>query len=746
MLSGSLVHEGRRQPVSGGVTIGRSDENDLVVADERASRRHARVWEKDGVVVISDLESRHGTLLNGQPIGEGEHELRSGDEIAIGDQVLRFISGQETRMASREQAVAETVSVAIEGDRVAIGRDDSNDVVLADPNVSRFHAEVLRVGDGFEIRDPGSRNGTRVDGEIVERAALTPRSQIGIGPYRILFDGRTLVARDDHGALRLDGRGVGVTVKGKQILAPTDVVIEPGELVAVIGESGAGKSTLLKAIAGVNPATEGTVTVNDEPLATRLTDIGYVPQDDIVHGFLTVREALTYAARLRLPADAGTDEIEAAVDRVLGELSLDEHADTAIGSLSGGQRKRTGVAAELLNRPSLLFLDEPTTGLDPGLETQMMRLLRELADRGRGVALVTHATKNLALCDRVVVMGRGGQRAFDGPPADALRFFGVEDYDEVYTALASRPPEQWRAAFDRNGGGGIVTTDAAAPAQPAERSRRRTGRRPLPQVRLLTSRYARLFTRDRKNLALLIGQAPVLGLFNVALFESGVFDLPGGNAGDAVQLLFLLAITTIWLGAIDAAPEIVKERAIFERERAVGMRQSAYLISKVVVLFALIVVQVVLYLSVTLIFRPLDASAETYVGVFALLVATGFAAIGLGLLVSSAVGSQDQAMSIIPLAIIPQLLFAGSIVPLARMAEPAHTLAYAIASQWSLAALGTEEHMNARLAADPEFSRVNRFGTHFFDVAFSTGVLVQLAFFAVCLGGAALLLLRSRAG
>ena len=307
-----------------------------------------------------------------------------------------------------------------------------------DPNVSRFHAELVRDGDAIELIDMGSRNGTRLDGEPVARHRLETGSEIGIGPYRLVFDGASLIARDDHGALRLDATRVAMSVSGKQILEPTSLSIEPGELVAIIGESGAGKSTLLKALAGVTRPTSGRVTVNGEDLLGRLTDVGYVPQDDIVHPLLTVREALGYAARLRLPEDVSDEEIDAAVARVLGELSLAEHAETMIGSLSGGQRKRTGVATELLNRPSVLFLDEPTTGLDPGLETQMMKLFRELSRGGRAIAIVTHATKNLALCDRVVVMGRGGVLTFDGPPAAALEFFGVGDYDGIYAALPDK--------------------------------------------------------------------------------------------------------------------------------------------------------------------------------------------------------------------------------------------------------------------------------------------------------------------
>ena len=117
----------------------------------------------------------------------------------------------------------------------------------------------------------------------------------------------------------------------------------------------------------------------------------------------------------------------------------------AWGGSPEGSGRRTSVAAELLGKPGLVFLDEPTTGMDPGLETKMMELFRELADGSRGVALVTHATKNLALCDRVVVMGRGGRLVFDGPPKDAPGFFGVEGYDGIYTALDEARAERWPA-------------------------------------------------------------------------------------------------------------------------------------------------------------------------------------------------------------------------------------------------------------------------------------------------------------
>jgi ABC-type multidrug transport system ATPase subunit len=739
----SVLCDGRRFVVANaGLTVGRGADNDVVLDDARASRRHVHIRRgDDAVYVVEDLGSRHGTLVNGEPLQSASRSLINGDQIVIGDSSLRFLSGQETRMASRQLAVMETQMVRFNGRRMSIGRDDTNDVVLSDPNVSRFHAELLATDGDVEVIDLGSRNGTRLNGELVQRARVQPGAEIGVGQFGLIFDGTNVIARDEHGALRLEVREVSVTVKGRQILTPTSLTIEPGELVAIIGESGAGKSTLLKAISGVSRATSGEITINGEPLAGRLTDIGYVPQDDIVHRLLTVTEALTYAARLRLPEDASPEEIEEAVARVVRELALEDHAQQRIGSLSGGQRKRTGVATELLGRPSLLFLDEPTTGMDPGLESKMMTLFRSLADESRAVILVTHATKNLALCDRVMVMGRGGVLAFEGSPAQALEFFGADDYDGIYAALDTTPAEEWNSRLHL-----LRTTVAeAAPA---------TAQPPVPagapgggilaQTRTLTGRYVRLMTRDRRNLALLLGQAPFLGLAGVGLFRSGIFNHIGGSANDAIQLLFLMSITTIWLGSIDAAREIIKERSVFERESAVGLRLSAYLLSKLSVLFALVTVQVVLNAGVLLIFRPLREPLSVYGEVFLILIATGFAAVAMGLLISTVASSEDQSMTLLPLALIPQLLFAGTIVPLARMAQPAKTIAYVIFEQWALAGLGTVIGMNDRIAHDPEFARVNRYGTHFFDVPLVPALLVQAAFFAVFMLVVVVMLARRR--
>jgi ABC-type multidrug transport system ATPase subunit len=669
--------------------------------------------------------------------------LDGASTVDVGDELSRLLGEDRYENGRRALAHAAAHDVAFNGVRLTIGRDHGNDVVLDDPNVSAFHAEVTATGDGLELRDLGSRNGTRLDGELVDRAWVRAGSHIGVGSLQLVFDGTRFVGRDDYGALWLEAKGISARVRGKQLLDRASFSLGPGELVAIIGESGAGKTTLLRALAGASRPDSGEVSVNGEPVVFRLSDMGYVPQQEIDHDALSIREGLTYAARLRLPDDASEEEIAGRVRDVLEELALTEHAETRVGSLSGGQRRRANVATELLGRPSLLLLDEPTTGMDPWLESKMMRLFRELADHSRGVALVTHATKNLSLCDRVVAIAPGGVLAFDGSPADALTFFEVDDFDGIYTALEETPGTQWRRRFEQSTRTG-APAPAAAPSQTAARQHgRRGGRRRLwRQTRTLTGRYAKLIRRDRRNLLLLLLLPPVLGAAGVGLFRAGVFSRPASNPWDTIQALFLAVVAVIFMGTIAGVREIVRERGVLEREAALGVRPGAYLWSKVIVLFSLMSMQTLLYCLVLFGLRPLDGSLQAYLEVFALLVATGFVAVAIGLLISAAVSTESQALTCTPLAVIPTLIFAGAIVPVGMMAAPAHALATVTYGRWSLAALGAAVDMNGRMEEVSGFTEVTQLGTHFFTTSFAAAMLILGGFLALLLSATFALLRR----
>lgn len=644
--------------------------------------------------------------------------------------------------------------VRLTGERLTMGRSNSNDIVLDDVNVSRFHAEIVASGDVLELRDLHSRCGTRLNGRPIKNTVIRNGAEVGIGPYRLRFDGSAVSRENQRGTLKLEARDVSFRADTKTILNKVSLDVAPGELVAIIGASGAGKSTLLKTLAGVIKPSAGQVTLNGDPVTARLTDVGYVPQDEIVHGLLTTSEALTYAARLRLPDDTEPRLLQAIVRRVVSELSLDGRENTRIDSLSGGERKRVGVGSELLNRPSLLFLDEPTTGLDPELESQAMALFRDLADpTERAVVLVTHATKNLDLCDRLAVMGRGGELTFFGTPQNALEFFGVGAFDDIYAALGTTPATTFRERYQRE----LADPEPEEPALegpapgPTGSPRAKLGL--LPQSAVLTGRYLRLLLRDQRNLLILLGQVPLIAFAIGLLFETGLFDQAGGfgpqvkpgNADEQVQLLFLLVTTAIWFGSIDGSREIVKERSVAAREFDIGVRIEAYMASKALVLFGLAGVQTVALCLFVFLLRPLGESPATYLVVVSLLVLTSFAAVGVGLLVSAAVSTEDQATSFIPLTLIPQLLFAGAIVPVARMVEPIASLSYVVPARWSLAGVGAAIDMNDRLAGNRKLANFAGYGTDFFGIEPPRAAAVLVLFLIVSFTGAAILASRRRA-
>ncbi len=618
----------------------------------------------------------------------------------------------------------------LDANRLTIGRDRVNDLVLDDPNVSRFHAEVRVEGDEVRISDLGSANGTYVDSQLITSASLNPGSDVRVGPYRLLLDDAGLVASDERGSLRLEARGVSKRVEDKQILAPTSLTLRPGRFVAVIGGSGAGKTTLVKILAGVNRPTEGAVLVNGDDVSLHRTSVGYVPQYEVVHGKLTVREALRYSARLRLPEDTTRGRTGRDVHPRAGRTRRSRSTPTPAWSASrAGSAGASASALELLGRPSLLFLDEPTTGLDPGLEARLMGLLRDLADPTRAVVIVTHATSSLALCDELVVMGAGGILCFQGPPTEALRFFGADGYDGIYTALEQRSAEDWRRLY--------VGADApeAPPATVAQPEPVAVPlRAAVPQARVLAARYLRAFLRDGRNLAILLGQVPLIALALLGLFDADVFE-PAGSPNDAAAAA-VPARDGGDLGRLDRRGAGDRQGAGRARARGGHRRaHTGYVAAKVGVLSALVAVQVGLLAGIVLAVRPLPGADAALLLVVLLL--TGFASVAMGLVLSAAARSEDQATSFVPLALVPQLFFAGAIIPVEKMSGAISVLSEIVYARWAYAAGGAPLDLTARLNAQ----RASVYGD-FFSVSVPLALVILCAFVAVLLALVAVLLRR----
>ena len=459
------------------LTMGRAPDNDIVLMHGYVSAHHGRFELGGSGWTYTDLGSTNGTYVNGQ---KQEHTmLRNGDVLRIGEAQgnsvgLTFRATAETGSISVYQQV---VSQAMTGTPVAsqrtgtrmldaasfliIGRDPQAQITLDAPIVSRHHARVEQTAQGPVLTDLNSTNGTFVNGRrLTAPQPLLEGDVVQIGPYKLVYEAGALQQYVAKGGVRLDGVHVSREVGGrkgrKRILNDISLSIYPREFIALVGTSGAGKSTLMKALSGVDRVQEGQILVNGDSLAQQFdlyrTMIGYVPQDDILHRDLKVADALRYSAQLRLPPDTSSDEIERRIDKVLEEVEMLGQKDQVINSLSGGQRKRVSIASELLAEPRLFFLDEPTSGLDPGLEKKMMYTLRRLADGGRTIVLVTHATANITQCDHVCFLTQG-RMAYYGPPEETFGFFNVatDDFSDVYDCLDDANPDDSPPARQSSG-------------------------------------------------------------------------------------------------------------------------------------------------------------------------------------------------------------------------------------------------------------------------------------------------------
>lgn len=712
-------------PLEAALEIGRDPSCTVPVEDERVSWRHLRIEPRNGQLEIADLDSKNGTFLNAQRMDPGPVFISSDALVQLGSTRIRLRRVTPSTAEDRGRFRR----VHFRNRPLRIGRSPDNDVVLEEPNISWNHAE-LRPGSPPTIVDLGSRNGVRLNEQLIRgEARLEPGASAGIGPFALHLDRDELVISDERGS-RLTASGVSVDVGDRRILQPTYLTVAPGEFVALIGASGSGKTTLLKCLVGVKDPSSGQVLVGTDPIDLRLTEVGYVPQADVLHDRLTVREALMYTARLRLPSDTSQAECAVAVDDVLAELRLTDHAGTFVERLSGGQRKRLSCGVELIGKPSTVLLDEPTSGLDPPLERHLMSTFRQLSDGGRGIVVVTHATSSLALCDTVAVMGEGGNLLFTGSPRECLEHFSVGNYDEIYGAAE------------------LITPAAPPPEVPPIRKPRGSrltqlaGRSLLRQSVTLIGRYAHTLGRDRRTIGVLLGQAPLIGLLLALLYPRDVLARPDTSPTRSAQFMFLLVTAALWLGLIDSCREIVRERAIILRELAVGVRLDAQIIAKSVILFGIAAVQCLLLLVVVATLRPFHVTIADYGEILGLLVLTSWAMIGLGLLVSTVARSVDQATSVIPLLLIPQLLFGGALVALDRMGAVIKVLADLTVSRWAFAAVGNAISMNARLVEEPKAAKLSGYGTDFFSLQPAVAALVLLGLAAAALLGAALVLAR----
>jgi ABC-type multidrug transport system ATPase subunit len=586
--------------------------------------------------------------------------------------------------------------------RITIGRGEDCDVRLDGLLISNRHAAVINTNSNLTVEDLNSTNGTYVNGaRITGRRTIRPEDVIQIGPFVLtVHPERGVTVFDTRAKTRIDVFQVTKEVENRsgpgmvRLLDEVCLSIQPNEFVGLLGPSGAGKSTLMDSLNGMRPASSGQVLVNNLDLYQHLESlklsIGYVPQDDIIHRELTVYRTLYYVARLRLSRDISDKEINQIVGEVMDVTGLAERRDVPISQLSGGQRKRVSIAVELITKPSVIFLDEPTSGLDPATEEKVMKLFRQIAESGRTVILTTHAMENVKLFDKIVLLMRG-KLVFYGMPDEALAHVGAESFKDLYDKLeapinerlqkldghasreqvAEEVAEEWKRRF-------LATPEykinvaiplkevSSRPQQAAPAKRRTTLGDLLRQWATLSRRYMGVLARDKFNLFILFAQAPIIALLTYLVVDAkGQRDFP----------YFILALVALWFGTSVAAREVIRERAVYNRERMVNLRLLPYVGSKLFVLLLIVSSQCILLFGTlklldltSLMDLPgrLGGLPQLFV-----MILTGMVGIALGLFISAVVKTSEMATSLVPLILIPQILFSGLVgvpVGIARVA------------------------------------------------------------------------------
>ncbi|MGW8331565.1 FHA domain-containing protein [Streptomyces sp. NPDC055897] len=590
-----------------------------------------------------------------------------------------------------------------------IGRALENELVVSDLQVSRHHAEFHATPDGrMEIRDLGSHNGTYVNGQPIAKGGsvlLGPQDIVGVGHSTFRIVGDRLEEFVDTGDVSFSARHLTVTVDGgKDILKDVSFGVPEKSLIAVIGPSGSGKSTLLKALTGYRPANKGDVLYDNRNLYKQFAElrqrIGLVPQDDILHKELTVKKALKYAAKLRFPADTTENERQQRIDEVLRELKLDIHKEKKVTSLSGGQRKRVSVALELLTKPSLIFLDEPTSGLDPGMDRDVMQLLRGLADDGRTVLVVTHSVAELAICDKLLVMAPGGSVAYFGPPEEALNFFGYGTWADVFSAFESYRDYDWAGRWKGSQHYQMYAADIDAVApQSVQMPPAQAMKPPKPQgwasqLWTLMRRYVSVIASDKGFLALSVALPAVIGSVSVVIpakFGLAPPTPPSRFNGDAGTIMLILAVGMCFSGAANSVRELIKERVIYERERATGLSRSAYLMSKILVLGVITAFQGVILCVIGFSTRKLPAEGLVMppaVEMCLVVIALGFTSMMFGLIISSLVKTSEKTMPLLVMFAIVQVVFTGILFKVYDSVG-LEQFAWLMPSRWAIAGVGT---------------------------------------------------------
>ena len=651
--------------------VGTGDNAHIKLNNSRVSRNHLQIiYQEQGVLHIQDLDSTNGTYLNGIKLKISQ-SLKHKDKIQLAgiNDILIVVEKPLTSDTLNPQK--NIVDILKTKKTIFLGRGTNCDIVLNHGTISKVHASItLTPNNGYQIKDLGSTNGTYINGRKIKTVeTIDFKDNIFIGRHQITLEAPSKNLSDE---LAITAIGIEKTYSnGVKGLKKMDLSIPSKSIIAIMGPSGCGKSTLLKALNGDTPPTKGKVFLFNLELSENWqylkTQIGYVPQDDIIHQQLTVEQCLYFTAKLRL--DNLSDQyIDKKIDQVLEDLNILEKKKNLISNLSGGQRKRVSIAVELMTDPLIMFLDEPTSPLDPQTVEDFLEIMKKLSERGTTVLMVTHKPEDLGYMDEVIFMAEGGNIVYQGDTNKYKEYFNVKSVVSVFSQISGKTAEIWIRKYlnprvlGSNSGFDFVKSTSEVSS--------------IEQFSWLSKRYFKIKLNDRLNSSLLLAQAPIIAIL-ICLIYSEI------NSG----VLFMVAISAIWLGAQNAAREIVSEQAIYKRERMFNLKILPYIFSKISVLSFFSIIQSAIFIFILFIrynnsdITDLNQPFKLFLWMIFLSIASTF----LGLLLSSMVRTTERAMTILPLILLPQIMLAGIISKISN--GLVEFISYLTLSRWGVEGL-----------------------------------------------------------
>ena len=663
------------------VVIGRDESAQVCLQKTVISKQHAQlIFDANSNLYVIDLGSSNGTFLNDRKLEQGvPYQIRTTDKLRFaGEQGIKLVFNpdayqiENSQKSSKDSTTDNLTNTNIldkfkSKNIISIGRSDDNDVVLNHTSISRRHATIEKKSqDEFIISDQNSTNGTYINGKRLNGSQKISKNDIIIiGRFQLSLSG---VLRDlsQEVAIRAE-RIIKQFDNGLIGLHECSFEIPSKSLLAVMGPSGCGKSTLLKALNGDAPPSSGNVYISGLELNENYdylkTQIGYVPQDDIVHRELTVQQSLYYAAKLRLD---NTDEnfLQQKINQVVKDLNIGHIRENLVGKISGGQRKRVSIAVEILTDPLILFLDEPTSPLDPQTIEEFLEILRNLSNKGTTVIMVTHKPEDLNYMDTVIFMAEGGHKVYHGDTSDYLSYFSVKDTIKVYAQLALPAAKKWINQHKQ------VHPPLTSIKSKLRQHNNTTNANFFKQLYWLTIRYFNIKLNDKINTSILIGQAPIIAGLICLIFNKVTPAVP-----------FLMAVSAVWFGTNNAAREIVGESAIYKRERMFNQGILAYILSKISVLGTFAAIQAFLFSMIIYVrFQSTDLKWEAPLATFLWMLSISIAASLMGLLLSAIVSTTEKVMTLVPIALIPQIMLAGAVAKIDNVLV--EVLSYVTLSRW----------------------------------------------------------------